>query len=256
MGRAFVELNACDNVRARDTPRLMLDSVIAASLGAIAAAAVGSLVVSSDRLRQAASADANLLETLKAENKEIAETVSFSMARAAAVAAIRSIHPALTLSEAVALAASLLGMPIYIALLNQTYPDWLGITLGSFVACALVGLYGLTTSQWCRRAYARIARYRAAGLPDDAVEAERQTKLAVAAQGVIAAFGFLVTSMMLGTLMGAARWGELLLAVMAVCAAIGASVLPRKHAATEVDQSAPSGLGQEREPDGPPHPVN
>ncbi|QSR28817.1 hypothetical protein CFH99_24650 [Nocardioides aromaticivorans] len=234
----------------------MLDSVIAASLGAVVAAAVGSLIVSSDRLRQAASADADLLETLKAENKAIAETVSFSMARAAAVAAIRSIHPTLTLSEAVALAASLLGMPLYIALLDQTYPDWLGITLGSVVAVALVGLYAVTTSQWCRRAYARIARYREAGLPDDAFEAERQTKLAVAAQGVIAAFGFLLTCMMLGTLMGAAPWGELVLAVSAVGAAIGASALPRKRAAADADSSATSGLGQDGEPDAPPHPVN
>lgn len=208
----------------------MLDSVLAAGLGAVAAAAVGSLIVSSDRLRQAASIDADLLKTLKGENDAIAKTVSFSMARAAAVAAIRSIHPALTLSEAVALAAALLGMPIYIGLLDYTYPDWLAVTLGAFVALALVFLYAATTYQWCRRAYARVEKYTEAGLPEDASEAGRQTKLALAAQGVIAAFSFLATCMMIGRLTGANSFGDLALAAVAVGTAAGASALPRRKA--------------------------
>jgi len=211
----------------------MLESVFAAALGATVTAAAGSMLVSSDRLRQSASLDASLLDALEKdpEHEKVAGVVKESMIRAAAVAAIRSTRPVVTLSEAVALAIALVGAPVYVALL-ATFPGALAVAMGALVLLTLTSFYCVVTWHWFRRAVGRIDVYRKAGLADDADEAERQADLAIAAQGVAASFSLMVSCLMMGERLSSGDTSDIVLALgavaVAVCATYGARMLAKR----------------------------
>lgn len=209
----------------------MLESVLAAALGATATAAAGSLLVNSDRLRQGASLDASLLDALEKDpgHKQIADVVKESMVRSAAVAAIRSTRPALTLSEASALAISMIGTPAYIALL-AAFPTWLAATMAIVVTLFLTVLYWVTTRHWYRRAAVRIEVYKEAGLDDDAGEADRQADLAIAAQAVVASFSLMLSCLMIGDRLDSGDVGDGFLATVALAVAVSATYGARRAA--------------------------
>ncbi|MCX6398306.1 MAG: hypothetical protein NTX33_00040 [Propionibacteriales bacterium] len=200
----------------------MVETLLAAAFGAIATAAVGSLIISSDRLRDAASVDASLLAILRQDHEGVADAVEKSMVRAAAVSAIRSTSPAITLSETACLAAVLIGMPAY-AVLLVAYQDWLAVAMGTVVTVALMALYTATTAQWCQRAHFRVAEYGRATLDLDAREGSRQTMFVAAAQGVLTSFSLILTCMVFGNRLEASSTVESVLFVAALAVAGGTS---------------------------------
>lgn len=224
----------------------MLVSVLAAALGAVATAVVGSFVVNSDRLRSSAALDVGLLPSL---SKAHAELVTNSMTRAATVAAVRSTIPALTLSECAALIASVVGIPTYAAMLGDVVP-WLAATMAGLVTLTLLMIYGFATFQWCRRAEQRASTYAMVGLNGDAEEARRQSALSLVVQGVVVSFGLVLAFAIVGGLLGAASAVQSLLFFAAVGLAAAASYVPRRMATSAGRRRCDRAAGAPADDDG------
>lgn len=188
----------------------VLTAGVGAILGAVVPLLVGALVVSSERLRGAASSDLELLDRLTAIGaREATSLVRSSLLRNAVLSATRSRYPLIFLSEALAIIGALAlitVLPTY-----SLYRPARDAADQAILTVAVLGgafLYGVGTLGWLRRAVMRADTYaqHAETRQNDAREAVRQIRLMQGIQAVALGVSLLLAVALMGYSNDWPRW--------------------------------------------------